>query len=346
MRLIFRAGTVALMVAGSLTSAQAQQQPKTNAKLPPGPSKETLAKLNETLATVNGEKITRGEVIQVLNTITVPPGGEQEYYKQAIDLIVSGKLLNQFLKANGARVDPKDVDAEVDAQRKMLAENNQSFEAMLNESGTTYEQVKDTIRERLVWRKYLLSTATDAVLQRFMKDNIDVFNRSQVKASHIQLNLASTASAADKAKAKEKLAQIKKDVEAGKITFADAANKYSEDPSNVEQPSGGDLRYFPRKKFVEPFDSTAFSLKPMQISDPIETEYGMHLIQVTDRKPGIEVEFARIKEQVLNQFALEEQSRIVAEMRKKATIDIKPMPNDIFVKDSDPKPTDTAKPKG
>ena len=358
MRQTVRTGLAALMVAGALgqSSAPAQQAPaKAKAANTPaqGPSPAVLAKLNETLATANGEKITRGEVIQILNSASINPGSEASFYGQAIDLLVSAKLLNQFLKANGVKVDPKDIDSEVDAQKKMFAENNQSLEAALAESGTTFDQMKDTLRERLLWRKYITTTATDDVLKRFMKDNIEVFNRAQVKASHIQLSLEPTASPEDKSKAREKLLKIKKEVESGAITFADAANKYSDDPSNVEQPSGGDLRYFPRKKFVEPFDNAAFTLPLNKVSDPVETEYGMHLILVTDKKPGVPVEFAQIKEAVLNQFALDEQNRIVADMRKKAKIDIKPLPADLFPKapaapaTATPKPAaEPAKPKG
>ena len=123
---------------------------------------------------------------------------------------------------------------------------------------------------------------------------------------------------------------IKKEIESGKITFADAANKYSEDPANKEQPTGGDLRYFPRKKYTEPFSAAAFALKTGAISDPVETEYGMHLIQVTDKKPGTAVDLKRYKEKILNQFAVDEQNRIVEEMRKTAKVDVQPMPADLF----------------
>ncbi|MDB5351934.1 MAG: parvulin-like peptidyl-prolyl isomerase [Planctomycetota bacterium] len=353
MRQSVRSGLAALLVFGVSSMALAQQTPTGTGKAaapatrPAGPAltKEQQAKLNEPLATVNGEKITRAQFLTLISQYPIPPGSEQSAYTTGIDLLINTRLLTQFLQQNRVPADTAEIDKIIDEQRKSFTENGTSLEAALADSNTTIDQMRETIKTTLQWREFVKKTATDSTLKAYMEANKDVFNGTQVRASHIQLNLEPTATAAQKAAAKEKLLKIKKEVESGTIGFADAANKYSEDPSNKEQPSGGDLRWFPRKVFSEPFSAAAFSLPKGKISDPVETEYGMHLIQVTDRKDGGPVQFERFREKILNQYAVDEQNRIVAEMRKKAKIEIKPMPSDLFAAkpaDAAPKAKDAA----
>jgi peptidyl-prolyl cis-trans isomerase C len=173
--------------------------------------------------------------------------------------------------------------------------------------------------------------ATDAELQDYLKKNADVFSGTLVRASHILLKVPPKASPEEKEVARQKLAQIKKEIESKKLAFADAANKYSEDDGNVAQPSGGDLGFFPRKgQFIEPFAKAAFGMKKGEISDPVETEYGLHLIYLADRKEGATVDFEKVKNDVLNQYAADMQTELVENERKSAKIDIKPMPPDLF----------------
>ena len=93
--------------------------------------------------------------------------------------------------------------------------------------------------------------------------------RTYVKASHI---LVGTKAEADK---------LKKEIENGDITFEDAAKKYSTCPSGK---NGGDLGYFGRGMMVKEFEDAAFSLPLGSVSDPVKTQFGYHLIKVTDVK--------------------------------------------------------------
>ncbi len=334
MRQPVRSGLAALVVAGLVPTAalHAQQAPaaKPAQAARPALTAAEKAKLNETLATVNGQPITRGQFLQFITQYQVAPGSEATAYTTGLEILINTKLLTQFLTENKVPVQETEIDKIVDEQRKAAAENNSSLESALADSNTTLEKMRDDIRNTLQWRAYVEKTATDNALKAYMEQNKDVFNGTLVKASHIQVNIEPTASEAEKAAAREKLLKIKKEIQAGAITFADAANKYSEDPSNKEQPSGGDLRFFPRKKFTEAFSATAFGLAKGEISAPVETEYGMHLIQVTDRKEGQPIQFERFKEKILNQYAVDKQNDIVAEMRKRVKVEIKPMPTDLF----------------
>ena len=325
------AAGLALLPAASFGQGQpAPAQGKAAAPAPPKPTAAELAKRAEVLATVNGEKITRADLVQLLSQYPITPGSEKLAYTMGLDLLINTRLLTQFLNENRVVVEPAQVDRVIDEQRRTLSEGGSSLESALADSGLTIDQVRKTIANTLQWGNYSDKMATDKVLTDYMKANPDVFADTRVKASQIQINADENATPAEKKAAHEKLAAIKKDILAGKITFADAANKYSEDPANKEQPSGGDLKWFTRKKFSEPFAAAAFALKKGEISDPVETEWGVHLIQVTDRRDGKMPTLEMVKEKAKALFQVDEQNRIVDMMRKKAKIDIKPMPADFF----------------
>ncbi len=99
--------------------------------------------------------------------------------------------------------------------------------------------------------------------------NFRMLNAQQVKASHL---LVAT---------KEKAEEIKQDIEAGKTTFAEAAGKYSKCPSGAQ---GGDLGFFGKGAMVPEFEQAAFILDVGKVSEPIKTQFGWHLIVVTDKK--------------------------------------------------------------
>ena len=90
-----------------------------------------------------------------------------------------------------------------------------------------------------------------------------------VRASHILV------------KTQDEAVQIKKDIEAGTISFEDAAKKYSLCPSKAQ---GGDLDYFGRGMMVKPFEDAAFDGEIGHVSEPVQTQFGWHLIKVVDKK--------------------------------------------------------------
>ena len=94
-------------------------------------------------------------------------------------------------------------------------------------------------------------------------------DRNSVKASHI---LVAT---------EEEALKLKSEIESNKITFEDAAAKYSKCPSGR---NGGDLGFFGRGQMVKPFEDAAFSLPVGEISAPVKTQFGYHLIKVTASK--------------------------------------------------------------
>ena len=102
----------------------------------------------------------------------------------------------------------------------------------------------------------------------------------QIRASHILLSIEGKDDAAVRALADQVLKEAKSGAD-----FAGLAKKYSQDESNAQ--NGGDLDYFARGRMVPAFENAAFALKPGEISDPVKTEFGYHIIKLVDRKPAI-----------------------------------------------------------
>ena len=110
-----------------------------------------------------------------------------------------------------------------------------------------------------------MENGQSANAQGMYESSIDA--KSAVRASHI---LVST---------EEEALKLKSEIEAGNMTVADAASKYSKCPSGAR--NGGDLGFFGRNQMVKPFEDAAFSLPLNVVSEPVRTQFGYHLIQVT-----------------------------------------------------------------
>ncbi len=89
--------------------------------------------------------------------------------------------------------------------------------------------------------------------------------------------------------------EVKKKLDEGE-DFAELAKEYSKDESNAE--SGGELGFFGKGKMVKEFEDKAFSMKVDEISDPVKTEHGYHIIKVTDKKDAKKAKLADHKEEI------------------------------------------------
>jgi peptidyl-prolyl cis-trans isomerase D len=160
-------------------------------------------------------------------------------------------------------------------------------------------------------------------VQRYYEDNEAQFSTpEQVRASHILLKTEGKDDAAVKKQAEDLLAKVK-----GGADFAKLATQYSED--DTSKVKGGDLDFFPKGQMVPEFDTAAFALQPGQISDLVKSQFGYHIIKVTDKKPANKKTLDEVKPQIEDQLksqrAQEEAQRTVndisARMKTPADID-------------------------
>jgi peptidyl-prolyl cis-trans isomerase C len=329
----FVASTVSAQQAKPGTATSDKPQAKAPAALPAAPPPSVrIENAKEVLATVNGEPITRGEIIQYLSHFPVPIGKEQEGYDLAMEEWVNLKLMNQFLRAQKVAVVPKELDLRIAEIEESLKKNRQTLADYLADQGISLAELRTREGDVQQWRKFLRERATDGELQKYFNANKDLFDGKMVRASHILIKVPETAADSEREAAKQKLVGIRREIESGKISFADAANKYSQDQDEIK--NGGDLDFFPRRgRFDEEFSDTAFALSKGQISQPVLLpEFGWELIQVTDIRPGVPVDFAQIKARVVSMYGYQLQEAILKAQRDKAKITKKPLPKDLYPK--------------
>ena len=133
-----------------------------------------------------------------------------------------------------------------------------------------------------------------AELKAYYDQNVQrLGSKEERRASHILITAAKTAPEADRQKAKAKAAELAALVKKSPDTFADVAKKNSQDPGSA--PAGGDLDFFAREAMVKPFSDAAFAMKKGDISDVVESDFGYHIIKLTDVKEPKQRTFEEMK---------------------------------------------------
>jgi peptidyl-prolyl cis-trans isomerase D len=120
------------------------------------------------------------------------------------------------------------------------------------------------------------------------------------RARHILIKADKDAPAAEKAKAKAKAEQVLAEVKKNPAAFAELAKKYSDDPGSKD--NGGELGFFNREAMVKPFSDAAFALKPNEISNVVESDYGYHIIQLEETRGGNIKPFEAVKADIENEI--------------------------------------------
>jgi peptidyl-prolyl cis-trans isomerase C len=276
-------------------------------------------------AVVDGTAITVAEVESVLKQAgpTATPLTEaqrKQLQVEAVSALIDDLLMEKFLRKNGPRVDAAEINKKVAELQGSLKQQGKTLADFYKESGQSEAQLRTNVVNMLQWTAYVREHLTESDVQRYYEDNRDFFDRVSVRSSHIVLRIPSSASPGEREQIRARLQALRQEIVSGKIDFAEAAKKYSQCTS---APGGGDIGYFPRKLAVEEaFARAAFALKVGEVSDVIETDYGLHLIKVTDRKPGQPSDYNKIKDEVRELCIEEMRLAVLAQQRKAAHIEI------------------------
>jgi peptidyl-prolyl cis-trans isomerase C len=276
-------------------------------------------------ATVNGDPITLEEVDAVLKH-TLPrtplnPAQRRQMRIEVLTDLVDDVLLRQFLRKNGPKVDPAEIDAQLKAYGEHLQKQGKSLAEFYKQTGQTEAQVREAWTTAMQLTGYVKGTATEAQLKAYHAANKDYFDHVEVRVRHIVLRVGKNTPAAARSAAKEKLEKLRAEIVAGKLNFAATAKKFSHCPSAA---SGGDLGYIECKGGLvdEAFAKAAFALKPGEISGVVETEFGLHIIQAIDRRPGTPSAYEKCVTEVLDAYSDDFRAELIAKLRKEARIQI------------------------
>ena len=276
--------------------------------------------LPDVVASVNGQQITKEQLEEIFKAAVQSSGtnlseltNEQKLgaYNQLLQELIMDKLV--AAASSKEKVTDADVDAEI-AKIKKQFPDEKIFEAQLKEAGQSPEKLKENIRTMLqqqAWMKSQVKVAdvTEAKAKEFYDSNKAEFEQPEtVKASHILFMVAPDAT--EDVVSKQKDAALKAAARAAKgEDFAALAKELSEEPGAKE--SGGDLGFFSKDRMVPEFASVAFTQKVGDIGEPVKTQFGWHIIKVTDKKAAGTVPFADVKDQIIGFMKNNEQRQAV-----------------------------------
>ncbi|HVS34020.1 MAG TPA: peptidylprolyl isomerase [Gemmataceae bacterium] len=312
---------------------------------PPAPAAPAAS--SSVAARVNGQPILESALQRGLGR--VPPAKLEEARKEILNHLVENALIDQYLlQLPQFTASKEEIDEKEALVRAEMKQQNLDFDKKLQEMKLTEAELRQEIAADLRWTKFCDSEATEAKLKQLFESEKVLFDGTMVRARHILLTpdmnapkAIETAVAQLRGVKKEIEDKVEKDMAGCKATeplarederrnyldaaFAEAAGKYSQCPSKAQ---GGDVDFFQRSgRMVEPFSKAAFALKPFEMSDVVQTQFGVHLILLTARKEGLpNLKFEDIKDDVKDEFCDRLRDAVVAKVKPNAKIEILPPP--------------------
>lgn len=237
-----------------------------------------LAEESAVLAEIGDKKITQADYDRIAGLypedIQKTLKAKPELRKRFLLRMVQVELLSDI-----ARKKKIDEIPAVKEQIKMLVDDFLSKEALKRE-------VVDKI------------VVTEEDMKSYYNVNKEAYKIPEmVRARHILVKAPKDATEAEKAESGKKAEEILKRIKAGE-DFAELATEFSEDKGSKRK--GGDLGFFPRGRMAKPFEDAAFSLKPGEVSDIVETKFGYHIIKLEDIKEAKLRSFEDVKKETKN----------------------------------------------
>ena len=287
------------------------------------------------VARVNAHSITSAELEKAVRSAetqagqALPPQFRDQVYRSLLDRLVSFHLLLQESKALSISADDAAVDARLETIRSNFPSDD-AFETQLSSWETTLDALREETRrdllvERLLESEVLPGIEVDVDTARtFYEAHTAQFTEDGgVRARHILIGMSPDASTEEKAEARTRADRLRDDA-AGGADFAELARTHSEDPGSAA--NGGDLGIVVRGQTVPDFEAALFGLEPGDLSEVVETPFGMHVIQMVERHEAQTAPFSEASTQIRELLTEQErQARTAAfieELKAKSDIEI------------------------
>ena len=301
---------------------------------PKAPAAAPVAReLPAIVARVGNEAIERWEIEAAVREITVaalhpvPQGERDELVRTILDRIVEHHLAAQIARARGVAATDAEVDDDLNEMRREQA-SGQAFEQGLAAAGITAEQLRHQLRLSLdlakLTRAHSPGPVPEAAIAAYYRDNRERFLLPEaVTASHIMIRVNPDATPEQRADARRRAADVLNQILGG-ADFGRTARDVSEDAGTAL--SGGLVGTFPRGSMDPAFEAAAFSVKPGEISDLVETPFGFHIIRVDEHMAGrmqsLDDVRGDIRTLLADRAQQEALDRLIEEARRTVKIDI------------------------
>jgi foldase protein PrsA len=233
-------------------------------------------KKDETVAKFNGEAISKDDLYSEM---------VDQYGAATIDKIIGDKIVAAEAKKQKINITNSILNKEVEKLKASYG-GEEAFKQALESNNTTLAFLKQDLKNYLTIKQLLEPQIeiTEEEMKTYFDENKDSFAEAeQIKASHILVPDEKTAN------------EVKQKLNDGG-DFAELAKDYSTDDSTKD--SGGDLGYFAKGTMVSEFEDVAFRLAVDQVSKPVKTEFGYHIIKVEAKKKAKEANYNDSKEEI------------------------------------------------
>ncbi len=301
---------VPILVTILLLASAVPYRAKAREDAAPQPSSAASIELKDPVAVVNGRKISAAELRQNIEQQIARSGRTMdqipaENLLRGYHAVLDEMIIDALLEEKSADVEVADKEIEENVSRfKSQFSSEEEMKRVLQQNGDSLEDVKMAIGQNLKKRTWIMQRLGDAEepsdeeVKAFYEENKEGFAEPEmVRASHILLLTPETLTDEEVAEKKRAIEDLKKRIDEG-ADFAEIAREFSEDPGSRE--NGGDLDFFSRERMVPEFSEAAFAADKGSVVGPVKTQFGFHLIKVTDRKEArtvpVEEASAQIKQ--------------------------------------------------
>ncbi len=314
-------------VAMSVGCSKANAQAATEAASAPAAEIPVAAFTDdEVIVEAYGAKLTYKDALREMKGMLQAQGVPEEQIPMIIEQAVDQALPNiaeQFVMMNAVKADAIKAgftcsDAEyADAISNITARlpEGMTMDDMFAEAGVEKEKALGMLKDNILMKNYIDNLTKDAKASeedalKFYNENQQYFEEpAEVRASHILVKVDDKTNTVAKAEAKAKIDGILAKVKAGE-DFAALAKANSDCPSGAQ---GGDLDFFGQGQMVPEFEAAAFALATNEVSGVVETQFGYHIIKVTDRKEAGKQSFDEVKDQIKGFLGQEAAGKIMSE---------------------------------
>jgi len=220
--------------------------------------------------------------------------------REAMDLMIEQELIRQAAEAQGIEVSAGEIDTAL-AEVSEPFKTPEEFTRRIESEGFTEISYREHVTRMIAAAKYLdgvragVASVSDEEIETYYRDNeLRLTLPEQVRVQHILLTWKPMGTIDDRAAIRKQMAPILEQARSGE-DFAELARKYSDDSTAGQ---GGDTGFFHRGQMVPAFEAVAFALQPGEVSDPVETPFGVHILRLEERQEARLLPLDEVREQL------------------------------------------------